>query len=733
LLAGAGSLGIAGASGSAVAAQPSLRHSSVTAIARPVNHFNVGAAHSPQLLRQLAGPKATPGARSAATTPAAALANAIQGVDVSSHQEQQSGGINWTDVKSAGIQFAAIKATEGDYYQNPYALADLGAAKAAGLAVVAYAFAIPNGGGASASAVTQADDIVNYLKSGPAGVPPVMLDIEYDPYPDGTNTCYGLSQNAMATWITDFAAEVKARTGLPAIVYTTQDWWHTCVGSYAALGSDPLWVASYSISGGPGTLPTGWSSGAWTYWQYSAAGQVPGIIGNVDLDQLNPNTLTVLNPGDQQDAASSQITAVQLHASQSATYSAAGLPSSLSMTSAGQITGVAPATPAISVVTITATSGAVSQSVTFSWYWHGLLTVTSPRNLRTVGGSPVDLQLQASESRAKSPLTLSAPTLSAVDRLPPGLSISPSGRVTGWPDMPGTYTVTVYAADGMEAAGSTTFSWTTSIAPDTGPTGLVHLNLAGKCLEDPKASSAVGAVADIRTCSAKPAEEWTYAQDDSVRIRGLCLQSPATKGYKVRLERCTGQQSQQWQLVYPPSVSTTNYGSVLALYNPGYGLCLSDPGNKPANGTQLIVWPCDGSRGQEWTPQAGPTQSGIAGMCLDDYKNRSASGSTVDSYTCDRARSELWTAQTDGTVRINGRCLNVRNGRTASGTLVDLYSCNASAAEQWRLMADGGGIMLENPHSGLCLADPADSKIYGTQLQIRPCTPGDPGTTWRVS
>ena len=43
-----------------------------------------------------------------------------------------------------GYRFAAVKATEGDYYVNPWAATDLAEAKAAGLDVSPYHFAIPN-------------------------------------------------------------------------------------------------------------------------------------------------------------------------------------------------------------------------------------------------------------------------------------------------------------------------------------------------------------------------------------------------------------------------------------------------------------------------------------------------------------------------------------------------------------------------------------------------------------
>src|SRR5712691_6930741 len=118
---------------------------------------NVGATHSPQLLRQLAG---TSSGTTAGPMTQAAMAGAVQGVDVASFQHPKSlqnpqgAAINWPEVAAAttGIQFAAIKATEGAYYHNPFALTDLAQARSAGLSVVADAFNKKNSNGASKSA-----------------------------------------------------------------------------------------------------------------------------------------------------------------------------------------------------------------------------------------------------------------------------------------------------------------------------------------------------------------------------------------------------------------------------------------------------------------------------------------------------------------------------------------------------------------------------------------------------
>jgi hypothetical protein len=192
LIASLGLVGLASPSAAAATAGPAL----ATSGQPQANRSNVGATHSPQLLRQLAGPAGA--ARAAASLPASpsAITGAAQGVDVASFQHPGKAAINWQQVAGDGIQFAAVKATEGDYYRNPYALTDLAGAQAAGLSVIAYAFAIPNGNGSSKSPAVQADYLLSYLGASSRSVP-LLLDIEYDPYvsTDHTNVC-GSTENA---------------------------------------------------------------------------------------------------------------------------------------------------------------------------------------------------------------------------------------------------------------------------------------------------------------------------------------------------------------------------------------------------------------------------------------------------------------------------------------------------------------------------------------------------------
>jgi len=323
------------------------------------DRYNTGATHSPQVLRQLAG-----GARA---RPADPIPGALQGVDVASFQHPGGAAITWTKVAAAGIQFAAVKATEGAYYKNPYALRDLANAKTAGLSVMAYAFAIPNGNGSSASPVVQADYLLAYLAKAGGAPPTIELDIEYNPY--GTE-CYGLTQAAMVGWITRFDGEIRAKTGQEPIIYAPPSWWLTCTGGAANFRQLPLWVPDYTSKSSP-VLPAGWVN--WAFWQYSSTGTVSGIqsAGSTDLDQLNPARIPLLDPGSQTGTTASavhvQVLPADPVAGQTLTFSATGLPPGTSISVGGLITG----TPSIAGayrVTVRADNGkGLSGSVSFSW------------------------------------------------------------------------------------------------------------------------------------------------------------------------------------------------------------------------------------------------------------------------------------------------------------------------------------------------------------------------------
>lgn len=239
--------------------------------------------HGPQILRMLAGVTAsgsskrrgsTSGTLESMTTPATGDA---QGIDVADFQHE-NGPINWPQVAADGYSFVYIKATEGNYYNNPYYPGDFAASRAAGMLAGAYTFANPSSTGGSA----EADYLLNAIHYSNDGLTlPPMVDLEGDPY-DASTPCYGLSTSALVSWIASFVNEVVARTSRLPLIYTAASWWQECTGGTSAFSSDPLNVASYGTSSP--TLPKGWSN--YVVWQFSSTGSVPGISSQTDEDHF---------------------------------------------------------------------------------------------------------------------------------------------------------------------------------------------------------------------------------------------------------------------------------------------------------------------------------------------------------------------------------------------------------------------------------------------------------------
>lgn len=253
-------------------------------------------------------------------TAQAAGPSGVAGLDVSAYQP----GINWSSVAGNGAKFVYVKATEGTTYKSSQFASQYNGSYAAGLTRGAYHFATPN----TSSGAAQASW---FVKNGGAWTAdgrtlPPLLDIEY-----GYNgqTCWGLSQAAMVSWISSFSNTVLQLTGTRPAIYTTTDWWSRCTGNNGGFSSSPLFLAHYTTAQTPGTLPNGWKS--WSIWQWADAGVFPG-----DQDVFNGTVagLKVLALG---NASKSVATAAPTAASTLATGATLGSGRSIS-SSNGQFT-----------------------------------------------------------------------------------------------------------------------------------------------------------------------------------------------------------------------------------------------------------------------------------------------------------------------------------------------------------------------------------------------------------
>ncbi len=188
----------------------------------------------------------------------------VRGVDVSHYQ----GAIAWDKVKSSGLSFAYIKATEGDDLTDDDFLVNWQAAEKAGLRRGAYHFYDFCQAGAAQAA--------HFLKIVPAGAGdlPVAIDLEV------SKSCKTLpTKTALRKSLKTFVAAVEKAYGKTPAIYVNNDFYTR----YFQGENDayPVWITDAK------TAPALPDNRAWTFWQFSYKGQVAGIAGDVDMDVYN--------------------------------------------------------------------------------------------------------------------------------------------------------------------------------------------------------------------------------------------------------------------------------------------------------------------------------------------------------------------------------------------------------------------------------------------------------------
>jgi GH25 family lysozyme M1 (1,4-beta-N-acetylmuramidase) len=676
---------------------------------------------------------AKPAAVRTAVATVTPLPGVAQGIDISSNNAEPT----WSTLKGSGISFVGIKATEGDYYVNetstpgnsgPGYTAEATAATTAGLYVMPYAFANPYQGDAAenvtgnGSGTCQADYAWQEINSAatPASLTlPLVLDIEQDPYAStevDSSQCYGLTPAQMTTWIGQFLTEAQKDTGKTPIVYTNPDFWADCTDN-AALSGYPLWLADY----GPASPPTVTGLSSPTFWQYTSTGSVSGATGDVDLNYLTPLT--------QSASVGTAVKPVQIttlshlaNPTQTAQYSATGLPLGLTISTAGVISGTPTWAGSFTVTVTVALSGGTSSTVTFIWDVAGAITFPPQASQSVTIGSPVNLKVNATDTN-ESVSGFTPPVFTATG-LPPGVSIS-SGQIigmtypallSGWPTIPGTYSVKVTAKDGLGAIATASFPWTVKLG-GKGTTGAIRQNGgSGKCLDDPSGKTTTGTAIDLSTCTGKSNQAWTVMQDGTVRVLNHCIMA---SGKLVLLYPCDGSIADYWRA-----------GTDGSLVDARYGTCLNGPTGAVANGNRPILTTCTNttsSAAQHWSRPLAPIVSGVDGRCLTMLP---PDGSTPPAEVTDCAdtSAQHWLVAANAQIVVgSSNCLTVVPG---SGIMV--MKCANAATQHWRLVGAGGiaDEIQEDTPSGLCLSVLVSG--MDAAVNLSDCSTGL-ASTWRVT
>jgi endo-1,4-beta-xylanase len=141
----------------------------------------------------------------------------------------------------------------------------------------------------------------------------------------------------------------------------------------------------------------------------------------------------------------------------------------------------------------------------------------------------------------------------------------------------------------------------TSPPPSTGggggSTGAMRAVGAGKCLDDPNATTTLGTQQQIYACNGQANQTWTRTSSNqlTVTVGGatLCLDANGqgtTNGTKAIVWSCNGQANQQWTFNANGTITGTQSG-----------LCLDVTGASTANGALVELWACNGGTNQQWT------------------------------------------------------------------------------------------------------------------------------------
>ncbi len=304
-------------------------------------------------------------------------------------------------------------------------------------------------------------------------VPDVSADADpnagYLIYNDGNGDPSYVDPNDAKGWIGE--GGTSAAAPLWAAFLALVDASSACDGTPIGLANPSLYAAASSSAYGgdfnditSGNNDLGDHNGGLYPAQtgYDMATGLGTPIGAALAGALCAQQITVANPGTQSEAVGLPVS-LQVSASggggSSLTYSATSLPSGLSISSSGLISGT-PTAPGNMTVTVTAsTSGGVTGSTSFTAnVVTSSVNLTNPASQDSTEGTVITpLQISASD-------TVSAESLSysALD-LPTGLSLSASGLISGTPTAAGSASVTVKVTDTSGKSDSATFNW--DVAP----------------------------------------------------------------------------------------------------------------------------------------------------------------------------------------------------------------------------------------------------------------------------
>jgi Ricin-type beta-trefoil lectin domain/Putative Ig domain len=438
--------------------------------------------------------------------------------------------------------------------------------------------------------------------------------------------------------------------------------------------SAPIIASVYALAGPPaaGTYPasypyqstssqyltdvtSGSNGGCEAYRQYLCNAE-PGFDGPTGLGTPNgtgafafspasQNVVTLDNPGTIDDQATVQLDlqmqGIDSGAGQTLAYTATGLPSGVSISSSGLITGTTKTVGTSTImVTATDTAGATG-SVMFS-----LVEVGSMATSYHGGSGPVALD-------------------TAGMCMDDTLNHTTDGNK-----------IQIYKCNGQQPQ-----IWTYEPSSIPGQAGTITIH--GRCLDILNRGRTNGSLIDLWSCNGGWNQQWLLTGGGGELYNPTsqkCLTDPnkSTKnGTQLTIYTCSGDHI--WQAWIPPASPVQSGVS---------GMCMNDAGNGTKNGTAIQIYACNGGQGENWTTEPDQTLR-INGKCLDVSGRSTQDGAQLQLYACTTTpplnNNQHWEIAPSGElINVNsGKCLYDPGNSSANNTTLIQSDCYGQAGELW--------------------------------------------------
>ena len=189
----------------------------------------------------------------------------VHGIDLARFQT----AVDWPTARANGVNFAYIKATEGGDIVDPMFRDHWRGAGRAGVRRGAYHFFYH-----CRPASEQARWFIRHVPKAAGSLPPV-LDMEWTPF---SPTCTIRRDGAtIRSEARDFIRVIEAHYGQRPLIYASIDFFEDT--ELWKLDGVEFWLRS--VARHP---KDAYDGQAWSFWQYTSTGLIPGITGDVDIN-----------------------------------------------------------------------------------------------------------------------------------------------------------------------------------------------------------------------------------------------------------------------------------------------------------------------------------------------------------------------------------------------------------------------------------------------------------------